>query len=156
MAGNPIKMSSYGKMISMNWLRLVEMVDFDIKFILIRGRMQKLQPVQDIATLDGRTFRGKPSGFWFSLWMARHSGHVRPGFEFRCCRLRKTAETPLKMASDQKTFNMKVVRLIETVKIGFGLVSIRDGLLPQTWPARCSQILPNSFGKFRPNKSELD
>ena len=63
MAENPINMSSYGKMINTNCLRLVETVDFDIKIILIRGRMQKLQPVQDAATLDGRTLREKPSGF---------------------------------------------------------------------------------------------
>ena len=30
----------------------------------------------------------------------------------------------LKMTSDQKTFNIKVVRLVETVKIAFGLVFI--------------------------------
>ena len=62
----------------------------------------------------------------------------------------------LKMTSDQKTLNIKVVHLVETVKIAFGLVSIRDHLLPRTWPTTCSQILPNSFGKFGPNKSELD
>ena len=30
----------------------------------------------------------------------------------------------LKMTSDKKTFNMKVVRIVETVKTAFGLVSI--------------------------------
>ena len=54
----------------------------------------------------------------------------------------------LKMTSDQKTFNIKVVRLVETVKIAFGLVSIRDCLPPQKRPARCSQFKPNSFEKF--------
>ena len=63
MDGNPINMSSYGKMINTSCLRLVEMVDFDIKIVLIRDRMQNLQPVQDDATLDGRTLREKPSGF---------------------------------------------------------------------------------------------
>ena len=44
------------------------------------------------------------------------------------------------MTSDQKTFNIKVFRRIETVKIAFGLVSIRDRLPPQKRPARCSQF----------------
>jgi hypothetical protein len=88
--------------------------------------------------------------------MAGHSGDVCPGFGFFCRRLRKTAENSLKMTSDQKTFNMKVVRLVETVKIGFGLVSIRDRLPPQKRPARCSQFKPNSFGKFGQNQSEFD
>ena len=54
----------------------------------------------------------------------------------------------LKMTSDQKTFNMKVVRIVETVKIAFVLVSIQDCLPPQKRPARCSQFKPNSFGQF--------
>ena len=62
----------------------------------------------------------------------------------------------LKMTSDQKTFNMKVVRLVETVKIAFGLVSIRGRLALQKRPARCSQFKPNSFGKFGQNQSEFD
>ena len=33
-----------------------------------------------------------------------------------------------KKASNRKTFNIKVVRLVETVKISFGLASIRDRL----------------------------
>jgi len=52
------------------------------------------------------------------------------------------------MASNQKTFNMKVVRIVETVKIAFGLFSIRGRLPPQELPARYSQFKPNSFGKF--------
>ena len=62
----------------------------------------------------------------------------------------------LKMTSDQKTFNIKVVRLIETVKISFGLVSIWDRLPPQKRPARCSQFKPNSIRNFRQNQSEFD
>ena len=61
-----------------------------------------------------------------------------------------------KMTFDQKTFNIKVVRLVETVKIAFELVSIRDRLPPQKRPARCSQFKPNSFGKFGQNQSEFD
>ena len=38
------KTASYGKMIYMYCLRLVETIDFDIKIISIRGRMQKLEP----------------------------------------------------------------------------------------------------------------
>ena len=149
-------MTPNGKSFNMKVVRLVETDDFDIKIVLIRGCMQKLQSVQGAVALDGRTLRGQLSGFWFSLWMNGHSGHVSPGFEVGCCRLQKTAENPFKMASDQKTLNMKVVRLVEMVKITFGLVSIRDRLLPRTWPTTCSQILPNSFGMFGPNKSELD
>ena len=58
------------------------------------------------------------------------------------------SDLTLKMTSDQKTFNMKVVRIVETVKIAFGLVFIKDRLPPQKRPARCSQFKPNSFGKF--------
>ena len=61
----------------------------------------------------------------------------------------------LKMTSDQKTFNMKVVRIVETVKITFGHVSIRSRLPPQKRPARCSQFKPNSFGKFGQDQSEF-
>lgn len=71
-------MASYEKMIYMDCLRLVESVDFDIKIVSIRDRMQKLQPLQDAATVDdrtrvsdfsaaGRTLRGQSSGFQISL-----------------------------------------------------------------------------------------
>ena len=73
MAGNPIKMSSYGKMINKSCLRLVETVDFDIKIVLIRGHMQKLQP--------------KTCG---CIRMAGHSGNDHPGFGF----LRGWPDTP--------------------------------------------------------------
>ncbi len=63
------------------------------------------------------------------------------------------------MTSDKKTFNMKVVRLIETVKIAFGSVSIRGPLLPQTWPARCSQVVNRtvleSSDKTSPNLTRV-
>ena len=36
------------------------------------------------------------------------------------------------MASNQKTFNMKVVRLVETVKFAYGIIFIRGHL----WPVR--------------------
>ena len=61
------------------------------------------------------------------------------------------------MASNRKMFNMKVVRLVEkTVKIAFGLVSIRGRLPPQKRPTVCSQFKPNSFGKFGQDESEFD
>ena len=68
----------------------------------------------------------------------------------------RATDLTLKMTSDQKMFNIKVVRLVETVKIAFGLVSIRDRLPPQKRPARCSQFKLNSFGKFGQNQSEFD
>ena len=40
------KTASYGKMIYMNCLRLVETIDFDIKIVLIRGRMQPVEAKQ--------------------------------------------------------------------------------------------------------------
>ena len=40
------KNASYGKMIYMDCLRLVETIDFDIKIISIRDHMQKLEPAQ--------------------------------------------------------------------------------------------------------------
>ena len=43
---NPIKMSLYGKIVNMKVVRLVETVDFDIKNILIRGRMQPVEAKQ--------------------------------------------------------------------------------------------------------------
>ena len=58
------------------------------------------------------------------------------------------SDLTLKMTFDQKTFNIKVVHLVETVKIAFGLVSIRGCLPSQKGPARYSQFKPNSFGKF--------
>ena len=59
------------------------------------------------------------------------------------------------MASNRKTFNMKVVRLVETVKISFGLFFIQGRLPPQKLPVRYSQFKPNSFGKFGQNQSEF-
>ena len=43
-AQNVIKMDSNEKVINMKNLRLVETVDFDIKIILIRARMQRVTP----------------------------------------------------------------------------------------------------------------
>ena len=56
-------MTPNGKSFNMKVVHLVETDDFDIKIVLIRGRMQKLQPVQGVAALNGRTLRGQPSGF---------------------------------------------------------------------------------------------
>ena len=66
-----------------------------------------------------------------------------------------TSDLTLKMTSGQKTFNIKVVRLVETVKIAFGPVSIRGRLPPQNLPARCSQFKPNDFGEFEQKQSEF-
>ena len=65
------------------------------------------------------------------------------------------SDLTLDMTSNEKTFNMKVARLVEAVKIAFGLVSIRDCLPSQKRPARCSQFKPNSFGKFGQDQSEF-
>jgi len=46
-------MASYEKSFYTNCLRLVESIDFDIKIVSIRDRMQKLQPLQDAATAEG-------------------------------------------------------------------------------------------------------
>jgi hypothetical protein len=43
MTENSIQMASYGKGSIMKVARLVESVDFDIKIVLIRGRMQPVQ-----------------------------------------------------------------------------------------------------------------
>ena len=58
------------------------------------------------------------------------------------------SDLTLGMTSNEKTFNMKDVRLVETVKTSFGLVSIRVCLPSQKGPARYSQFKPNNFGKF--------
>ena len=41
-----MKMASNGEMFNMKVVRLVEIVDFDIKIVPIRGRMQKLESAQ--------------------------------------------------------------------------------------------------------------
>ena len=116
--------------------------------------MQKLQPVQNAATLDGRTPRETHPGFDFlSGWPDTPGMFVRV-LNFAAADFVKQPKPPSRWPQIKKL--LKVVRLVETVKIAFGLVFIRDRLLTQTWPARCSQILPNSLGKFGPNKSELD
>ena len=67
------KTASYGKMIYMNCLRLVETVDCYIRNVSIRVRKQKLQP--------------KTRG---CIRMAGHSGNDHPGFGF----LRGWPDTP--------------------------------------------------------------
>ena len=47
-------MTSDGKFFNRKVLHLVETDDFDIKTVLIRGRMQKLQPKLYAETLHGR------------------------------------------------------------------------------------------------------
>ena len=64
----------------------------------------------------------------------------------------------LKITSDKKTFNIKVVRLVETVKIAFGLVSIRDRLPPQKDPqdaASLNRTVLESSGKTNPNLTRV-
>ena len=51
------------------------------------------------------------------------------------------------MTSDQKTFNMKVVRLVETVKIAFGLFFIRDRLPPQKGLIITAKAFPIALSK---------
>ena len=80
---------------------------------------------------DGQTLRGCLSGFWIFLPQTSEN-----------------SQTTLKMAFDEKTFNTEVVRLVETVKIAFGLISIQGRLSPQKGPSKYSQFKPNSFGKF--------
>ena len=46
MAINSIKMASYGKCFNIKVVHLVESVDFDIKIVLIRGRMQPVEAKQ--------------------------------------------------------------------------------------------------------------
>ena len=41
-----MNMASHGESFNKKVVRLVEMIDFDIKIISIRRRMQKLEPVQ--------------------------------------------------------------------------------------------------------------
>ena len=55
-------------------------------------------------------------------------------------------------------FNIKVVLLVEMVKIAFGIVSIRGFLPPQKLPARCSQFKPivlESSDKTNPNLTRV-
>ena len=52
------KTASYEKGVYTDCLRLVESVNFDIKIVSIRDRMQKLQLLQDAATVDDRTLWG--------------------------------------------------------------------------------------------------
>ena len=55
-------MASYEKVFNCKVLRLVETVDFDIKLILIRGRMQKLEPAQRDPPV-GKIWRPEPDTY---------------------------------------------------------------------------------------------
>ena len=69
-----------------------------------------------------------------------------------------TTDLTLKMTSDQKTFNIKVVRLVEMVKIAFVLVSIRDRLPPQKDPqdaASLNRTVLESSDKTNPNLTRV-
>ena len=46
MAGNPVNIASYEESFNIKVVRLVEAIDFDIKFVPIEGCMQKLEPAQ--------------------------------------------------------------------------------------------------------------
>ena len=62
------------------------------------------------------------------------------------------------MASNRKTFNIKVVCLVETVKIAFGLVSIRDRLPPQKntqGAASLNLTVLESSDKINPNLTRV-
>ena len=54
LADYALKMISYEKTFYMNWLRLVESVDFHIKIVQIRGRMQPAETKQDQAVFSFR------------------------------------------------------------------------------------------------------
>ena len=104
----------------MKVVRLVKTDDFDIKIVLIRGRMQKLQPIQDATTLDGHTLRENHPGFDFLCgWLDTPGMFVRV-LNFAAADFGKQPNTPSRWPN-----------LIETVKIAFGLVSLRGCLLPQ-------------------------
>ena len=63
-----------------------------------------------------------------------------------------------KMTSDQKTFNIKVVHIIETVKIDFGLVSIRGRLHLKSYPqgaASLNRTFLESSDKTNPNLTRV-
>ena len=53
------KTASYGKMIYMDCLRLVEMIDFDIRIVPIRVHMQKLEP-SEYNTITSQKWRAPP------------------------------------------------------------------------------------------------
>ena len=53
------KTASYGKMIYMDCLRLVETIDFDIRIVPIRVRMQKLEP-SEYSTITSQKWRAPP------------------------------------------------------------------------------------------------
>ena len=46
MSRNPIKIASNEESLNIKVVRLVETIDFGIKIVPIRGRMQKLEPAQ--------------------------------------------------------------------------------------------------------------
>ena len=62
------------------------------------------------------------------------------------------------MTSDQNMFNLKVVHLIEMVKIAFGLVSARARLPPQKDPqgaATLNRTVLESSDKTNPNLTRV-
>ena len=139
--------------------------------LIFKVQFRRLSPQDDLKwknDLHGLSSSRRSDWFWYknrsnpSSYAKVRVIEVQPCHEARCGTPHQThvsrvargdslcCETDLapKMISDQKTFNMKVVRLVETVKIAFGLVFIRDRLPPQKGPARCSRFKPNSVGKF--------
>ena len=136
-------------MIYMDCLCIVETIDFDIKIVQIRVRMQKLEPSECSPARRRSVARPTRRHVW---WVARVTDVLRHS---PFC----VSYLILEMTSDKKSFKMKVFRLVETVKIAFGLVSIRGRLLPQTWPARCSQVVNRtvleSSDKTSPNLTRV-
>ena len=122
-----LKMISDEKLSNTNCLRLVESVDFHIKIVSIRALMQKLELSEDSPVR--RRNMARP--------IRRPSDTCLMG-SATAQRFWATVSA-LKMASNWKVFNIKVVRLIGTVKIAFGLIFIQGRLLPQKGPARYSQ-----------------
>ena len=139
--------------------------------LIFKVQFSRLSPQDDLKwknDLHGLSSSRRNDWFWYkkrsnpSSYAKVRAIGVQPYHEARCGAPHQThvwrvaredslcceTDLNLKMISDQKTLNMKVVRLVETVKIAFGLIFIRDRLPPQKRPARCSQFKPNSFGKF--------
>ena len=121
-------MTANAKCFNMKVVHLVDAVDFDIRNVLIGVRMQKLRPkMHGCIRMAGHSRNDHP-GFGFLRGWSDTPGLFVRVFWFFCRRLQKTATILLKMTSDQKTFNMKVVRLVEMVKFSFGRIFIWGSL----------------------------
>ena len=103
-------------MIYTNCLNLVKTIDYNIQIIPIRVRIRKLE----LSECSRVRRRNMARPHQTPCLMGSASKHMF------CARY-----LTLKMTSDQKTFTMKIVRIIQTVKFSFGRISIRGCLPPQ-------------------------